>query len=81
MQAKIGAWKAEGDTLFFDKQSKEARGRAGFVLPIEGTLQLLADTDTHSPSFAAIVAVGDAAALNYKARAVRWMLVRGLQQG
>jgi hypothetical protein len=81
MQAKIGAWKAEGDTLFFVKQSKEARGRAGFVLLVEETLQLFADTDANSPSFTAIVAVGDAAALNYKARAVRWMLVRGLQEG
>jgi len=80
MQAKIGAWRAEGDTLFFVKQSKEARGRAGFVLPVEGTLQLFA-ADTGATGLAAIVAVGDAAALNYKARAVRWMLVRGLQQG
>jgi hypothetical protein len=81
MQAKFGAWKTESDTLFFVKQSKEARGRAGFVLSVEGTLQLFADTDTGATGLAAIVAVGDAAALNYKARAVRWMLVRGLQQG
>jgi hypothetical protein len=75
MQTKIGAWRAEGDTLFFVKQSKEARGRAGFVLPVEGTLQLFADTDNNRTALAAIVAVGDAAALNCKAHAVRWMLV------
>jgi hypothetical protein len=50
------------------------------VLPVEGTLQLFA-ADTGATDLAAIVAVGDAAAPNYKARAVRWMLVRGLQEG
>jgi hypothetical protein len=80
MQAKIGAWKEEGDMLFFVKQSKEARGRAGFVLPVEGTLELFA-ADTGATVLTAIVAVGDAAAQNYKARAVRWMLVRGMLHG
>jgi hypothetical protein len=77
MQAKAGVWMSAGDVLFFVKQNKEARGRAGFVLPVEGSLELSAGATT---VVGTIVAVGDAAAQNYKARSVRWMLVRGLPQ-
>jgi hypothetical protein len=77
MQAKAGVWMSEGDVLFFVKQGDSARGKAGFVLPVDGSLELSAGDKT---VVGTIVAVGDAAAQNYKARSVRWMLLRGLPQ-
>jgi len=71
-------YNADTDTVLFVRQSAEQKkDNAVFVLPDEGLLTLFA-CNTLAVHTCVVLDVGDRASTSYKARTVRWMLVRGL---
>jgi hypothetical protein len=71
-------YNGETDTVFFVRQSAEQKqDSAVFTLQDSGLLTLYARNSLalHTCS---ILDVGDRASTSYKARGVRWLLVRGL---
>ena len=66
------------DTVFFVRQSAEQKqDNAVFTMQEDGLLTLYART-TLAVHTCAILDAGDRASTSYKARGVRWLLVRGL---
>jgi hypothetical protein len=72
------SYNADTDTVLFVRQNAEQKkDNAVFVLPDEGLLTLFA-RNTLAVHTCVVLDVGDRASTSYKARTVRWMLVRGL---
>ena len=72
-------YKADTDTVLFVRQSAEQKkDNAVFTLADSGDALTLFARNTLAAHTCVVLDVGDRASTSYKARSVRWLLVRGL---